>query len=75
MRICSRQMAGFLALLALSVGASFAAYADDAKPHADDQCAAKCDAEADKCTQHAGKDSSKQRECDAAYDMCLKQCS
>jgi hypothetical protein len=40
----------------------------------DDKCDAKCDEDSDKCMSQAGKDSAKQRQCDAAYDDCLRKC-
>ena len=42
---------------------------------ADDACTAKCDAQSDKCNQAAGKDQSKARDCDTAYDACLQACT
>jgi hypothetical protein len=51
-----------------------AAIAADERPQADDQCVAKCDEGSDKCMVDAGKDASKQRACDAAYDECLRKC-
>ncbi len=74
MRLSVSRLAGLLAVLLLSLSVSLTAYAVDAKLNTDDKCAAKCDEEADKCTQHAGKDASKQRDCDTAYEMCLRQC-
>lgn len=41
---------------------------------ADDKCVAQCDQESDKCMLASGKDPAKQRECDAAYDACLRKC-
>jgi len=41
---------------------------------ADDKCVAQCDADSDKCMLTAGKDSSKQRDCDNTYTACLAKC-
>jgi hypothetical protein len=44
------------------------------RPLTDDKCDAACDAASDKCAIEAGKDAAKQRQCDAAYDTCLRNC-
>lgn len=44
------------------------------RAQSDDKCDATCDAESDKCMNQAGKDSSKQHQCDASYDDCLRKC-
>jgi hypothetical protein len=41
---------------------------------AEDACVSKCDAEAEKCSVQAGRDSAKTRACDEAYDACLDRC-
>jgi hypothetical protein len=41
---------------------------------ADDKCEAQCDEAGDKCSQAAGQDSNKQKQCDAAYEECLAHC-
>jgi hypothetical protein len=60
---------------ALALGCwSTAVLADEARPRADDKCVSQCDAQSDKCMLEAGKDSSKQKQCDSAYDECLRKC-
>lgn len=44
------------------------------RPLNDDKCDAKCDEDSDKCMTQAGKDAGKQRQCDVAYDDCLRKC-
>ena len=44
------------------------------RPLTDDKCDAACDAASDKCSIEAGKDAAKQRQCDANYDTCLRNC-
>jgi hypothetical protein len=44
------------------------------KALSDDKCVAQCDQESDKCMLAAGKDTAKQRECDATYTACLPKC-
>ena len=61
-------------VLALGLG-STAALASDARPNGDDKCVAQCDEQSDKCMVDAGKAGSKQRQCDTAYDECLRKCS
>lgn len=68
-----RAGASFVVAAMLGVWAS-AAMAADERPKADDQCVAKCDEQSDKCMVQAGKDGSKQRACDTAYDECLRKC-
>ena len=72
------------AWLIATVAVSGIVLAGDARPPApasawralaDDKCVAQCDQESDKCMQGAGKDASKQRECDASYDACLRKCN
>ena len=41
---------------------------------ADEKCTAQCDEETDRCMMAAGKDSSKQRQCDTQMDDCLRKC-
>lgn len=53
---------------------STAVLADEARPRADDKCVSQCDAQSDKCMLEAGKESSKQKQCDSAYDECLRKC-
>jgi hypothetical protein len=50
------------------------AFATEARPNADDKCVAQCDEQSDKCMLDAGKDTSKQRQCDSGYDECLRKC-
>ncbi len=71
-----KRVAGWQGLVAAAVlGVSGAtAYAADERPHADDQCVAKCDQESDKCMTDAGNNGTKQRACDQAYDECLRKC-
>ena len=71
-RVWRRRALGGLIALGLAVPAVWAA---DARPNADDKCVAQCDEQSDKCMLDAGKDSSKQRQCDASYDECLRKCS
>ena len=75
MRACERGHRGWAiaGLMALGLGAT-AVLAADARPNADDKCVAQCDEQSDKCMIDAGKDSSKQRQCDASYDECLRKC-
>jgi hypothetical protein len=61
-------------LLALGLPA-LSVWAAEAKPNADDKCVAQCDEQSDKCMLDAGHDNSKQRQCDTAYDECLRKCS
>ncbi len=44
------------------------------RPLTDDKCDSACDAASDKCAIEAGKDTAKQRQCDANYDTCLRNC-
>jgi len=46
----------------------------DGKALSDDKCVAQCDQDSDKCMLAAGKDPSKQKECDSTYDACLRKC-
>ena len=74
---------GVTMILALAVsGAVFAAdgaklmsVAGGSKTLADDKCVAQCDKESDACMLSAGKDATKQRECDSTYDACLRKCN
>jgi hypothetical protein len=59
----------------LAWGGAGLALAADSKTTADDKCTAQCDEESDRCMQSAGKDSSKQKQCDSAYDECLRKCN
>jgi hypothetical protein len=63
-----------LLLATLAWGGATVAIAADSKTTADDKCTAQCDEESDRCMQHAGKDTSKQKQCDSAYDECLRKC-
>ena len=67
-----RWLPGSLLALGLAAPAVFGA---DARPNADDKCVAQCDEQSDKCMMDSGKDSSKQRQCDATYDECLRKCN
>ncbi len=62
------------ALLAAALACGASAIAADPKTTADDKCTAQCDEESDRCMQSAGKDSSKQKQCDSTYDECLRKC-
>ena len=67
----------FLALLlvaTLACGGAGLAVAADSKTTADDKCTAQCDEDSDRCMLQAGKDSSKQKQCDSTYDECLRKC-
>ena len=76
MMSATRFRSGVLLLAAaLAWGGPTAVLAADAKANADDKCVSQCDEESDKCMQSAGKDSSKQKQCDATYDECLRKCS
>ena len=76
MMSATRFRSGALLLaVALAWGGPTAAVAADARPNADDKCVAQCDEESDKCMQSAGRDGSKQKQCDATYDECLRKCS
>jgi hypothetical protein len=63
-----------LLLVTLLAGGHGVVLAADSKPTADDKCTTQCDDESDRCMQAAGKDSSKQKQCDSAYDECLRKC-
>ena len=63
-----------LLLVALLAGGGSVAVAADSKTTADDKCTAQCDEDSDRCMQQAGKDGSKQKQCDSAYDECLRKC-
>jgi hypothetical protein len=66
-----------LALLLVALlawGGSAVALAADSKTTADDKCTSDCDEASDRCMQAAGKDGSKQKQCDASYDECLRKC-
>ena len=72
----TRVRPGALLLAAwLALGGAGAALAADPKTTADDKCTAQCDEESDRCMQSAGKDTSKQKQCDSAYDDCLRKCN
>ena len=58
----------------LACGGQGVAFAADSKTTADDKCTAQCDEDSDRCMQQAGKDSSKQKQCDSSYDECLRKC-
>ncbi len=60
---------------ALAWGGPVVALAGEAKTTADDKCVAQCDEASDKCMLGAGKDSSKQKQCDSDYDECLRKCN
>jgi hypothetical protein len=76
MMLAARIRAGVLLLAAvLAWGGPLVALAGDAKTTSDDKCVAQCDEESDKCMLGAGKDSSKQKQCDSNYDECLRKCS
>lgn len=71
-------------LLLTAMAASGSAFADGGalmskatggRTLADDKCVAQCDKESDACMLAAGKDSSKQRDCDSTYDACLRKCN
>jgi hypothetical protein len=64
-----------LLILGLSAASPSMAHAADRHEQGDDKCVAKCDEDADRCNQQAGKDGGKQRNCDDAYDACLRQCN
>jgi hypothetical protein len=72
MRFGRRLKLGLL-ILAAAVAAA-AAVAGDVRTLADDKCVAQCDEQSDKCMMDAGKDSGKQKQCDATYDECLRKC-
>jgi hypothetical protein len=63
-----------LLVVALACGGPAVAVAGDSKTTADDKCTAQCDEDSDRCMQTAGKDSSKQKQCDSSYDECLRKC-
>jgi hypothetical protein len=63
-----------LLVAALACGEGGLAVAADSKTTADDKCTAQCDEDSDRCMQQAGKDTSKQKQCDASYDECLRKC-
>jgi hypothetical protein len=76
MLFAARIRPGVLLLAAaLAWGAPLVARAGDAKTTADDKCVAQCDEESDKCMLGAGKDTSKQKQCDSSYDECLRKCN
>lgn len=58
----------------LACGGPAVALAADSKTTADDKCTAQCDEASDRCMQQAGKDTSKQKQCDSSYDECLRKC-
>jgi hypothetical protein len=58
----------------LACGGGPRAVAADSKTTADDKCTAQCDEDSDRCMVQAGKDTSKQKQCDATYDECLRKC-
>jgi len=78
MRVGKRWVRG--ASLVAAVAVSGAVLAGDGKPPgdgralSDDKCVAQCDEASDKCMVSAGHDTSKQKECDATYDSCLRKC-
>ncbi len=75
MKTATRVRLGALVLASALAGLGAApALAVDARPTADDKCTAQCDEDSDRCMQQAGKDSSKQRQCDSSYDECLRKC-
>jgi hypothetical protein len=76
MMLGTRARPGSLLLAAmLALAGPAVAHAGDAKTTADDKCVAQCDEESDKCMHDAAKDASKQKQCDSAYDECLRKCS
>jgi hypothetical protein len=72
----TRVRPGVLLLVAvIAWGGAAVALGADSKTTADDKCTAQCDEDSDRCMQAAGKDSSKQKQCDATYDECLRKCN
>jgi len=65
-------LAGLVTVLVTAVPT--AATTSEARPMADEQCLAQCDARTDRCMAEAGADENKQQACDDAYTECLKQC-
>lgn len=63
-----------LLVATLACGWGSLAVAADSKTTADDKCTAQCDEDSDRCMMQAGKDSAKQKQCDATYDECLRKC-
>jgi len=63
-----------LLVAALACGGGAVAVAGDPKPTAEDKCTAQCDEDSDRCMVAAGRDNAKQKQCDAAYDECLRKC-
>ena len=84
MRFAQQLVRGASILAAMAaLGGSGAALGADKPPMtpvnsgralSDDKCVAQCDQESDKCMLGAGKDTAKQRECDATYATCLTKC-
>jgi hypothetical protein len=76
MMLSTRHVLGWAlgVLLVLGLPAT-SLWAAEAKPNADDKCVAQCDEQSDKCMLDAGRDNSKQRQCDTTYDECLRKCS
>ncbi len=78
MRFSQRWAHGLLLVGAVAVSgvvlAGDGALPGDGRALSDDKCVAQCDQESDKCMLSAGKDSGKQKECDATYDACLRKC-
>ena len=76
MTLGTRARPGTLVLAAaLALAHPGVAAAADPKPTADDKCTAQCDEDSDRCMQSSGRDPAKQRQCDTAYDECLRKCS
>jgi hypothetical protein len=65
---------GQLGSLVVAAVLATTALAGEIRTLADDKCVAQCDEQSDKCMLDAGKDSSKQKQCDATYDECLRKC-
>lgn len=63
-----------LLVAALACGGPAVSTAADSKATSDDKCTAQCDEDSDRCMQAAGKDGSKQKQCDSSYDECLRRC-
>ncbi|HXQ64219.1 MAG TPA: hypothetical protein VN787_05150 [Steroidobacteraceae bacterium] len=72
MRVGKRAPLGLLVLALMS--GSMGTLAGEVRTLSDDKCVAQCDEQSDKCMIDAAKDASKQRQCDATYDECLRKC-
>ncbi len=59
---------------ALLLAFAFAVSLPGAGHASDEKCASQCDEESDRCMIAAGKDTSKQRQCDTAVEECLRKC-